>query len=240
MADRKENSIRFSTSVDSTPERVAAVAKMFKGIFASVSGDGTVTMTVANRQMVTTLNPRDPAARTGVSRLVHHIFSPAHAAQSEEGRDVLTQIRDFCRTLPLDSKFEYDNAPPLILDGEYWDQVSQALGDDLDESAIEEETFVYGHVSSVSETGKVKLCLEDGSKYTFRASEKVTNSSAKLFKQNIYAMVTFIHQGRDRKAGELLTISPTEKETNVREAFKCLQANLRKDGIVVTTDWLKD
>lgn len=243
MADRKENSIRFSADVDSTPERVVAVAKMFKDVLASVADEGpagTVTMTVANREMVATLNPRDPAALAAVSHISKHLASPALAAQSEEGRGVLTKVRDFCRTLPLDSKFEYKDAPPLTLNEEYWDQVSKALGDDFTSPGIEEETFVYGRVSSVAETGNVKLHLEDGSKHTFKASEELTNASARLFKQDVYAKVTFTHQAGIKKAGELMLVTGTQKEGNVLDAFDGLQASLRKSGISVTTEWLKE
>lgn len=243
MTDRKDNSIRFSADVDSTPERVVAVAKMFKDVLASVADDGpsgTVTMTVANREMVATLNPRDPAALQAVSHISEHLASPAVAAKSEEGRSVLARVRDFCRTLPLDSKFEYRNAPTLTLDEEYWEQVSRALGDDLTSPGIEEETFVYGHVSSVSETGKVKLHLEDGSKHTFKASEEMMYASARLFKQDVYAQVTFTHQARIRKAGELMSIAGTQKEGNVMGALESIHASLRKGGISVTTEWLKD
>lgn len=243
MADKPENSIRFSADVDSTPERVVEVAKMFKAVLASAADDeptGTVTMTVANREMVATLNPRDPAALVAVSRISDYLSSPARAAQSEEGRSVLTKVRDFCRTLPLDSRFEYKNAPALTLDEEYWEEVSKALGDDFASPGIEEETFIYGRVSSVSETGKVKLNLEDGSKHTFKASEELTNTSARLFKRDVYAQVTFTHQSGIKKAGELMSITGTKKDGGVIDAFEGLQRSLHKSGTSVTTDWLKD
>ncbi len=243
MADRKENSIRFSADVDSTPERVIAVAKMFKDVLAAVADDGptgTVTMTVANREMVATLNPRDPAALAGVSHVSEHLASPDRAARSEVGRSVLTRVREFCRTLPLDSKFEYKNAPALTLDEEYWERVSAALGDDLTSPGIEEETFVYGRVSSVSETGKVKLNLEDGSKHTFVAAEELMYASARLFKRDVYAKVTFTHQAGSKKAGELMSIASIQKEGDISEVFEGLQARLQRLGVSVTTDWLKD
>lgn len=242
MADKPENSIRFSADVDSTPERVLAIAKMFKDVLATAADDeptGTVTMTVANREMVATLNPRDPAALMTVSRLSDYLSSPARAAQSEAGRSILTKVRDFCRTLPLDSKFEYKKAPALILDEEYWEQVSMALGDDFASPGIEEETFVYARVSSVAETGKVKLNL-DGINHTFKASEELTNTSARLFKRDVYAQVTFTHQSGIKKAGELMSITGTKRDGDVIDAFEGLRASLHKNGISVTTDWLKD
>ena len=243
MADRKVNSIRFSADVDSTPERVVAVAKMFKDVLASVADEGpmgTVTMTVANREMVATLNPRDPAALAAVSHVTEHLSSPARAAHTEAGRAVLTQVREFCRTLPLNSTFEYQDKPALVLDQEYWDSVMQALGDDLTSPGIEEETFVYGRVSSVADTGKVKLHLEDGSKHTFRASEELMDASARLFRHDVYAKVSFIHQAGIQKAGELISLTGTPKEGNIIGAFEGLQASLQEGGITVTTNWLKD
>lgn len=243
MADRKENSISFSASVDSTPDRVVAVAKMFKSVISSVADDGptgTVTMTVANREMVATMNPRDPAALQAVSQFSTYLSSPERAARTEEGRAVLNKVRDFCRNFPLDSSFQYQDTPALILDQKFWESVALALGDELTAPSIEEETFVYGRVSSVADTGKVKLHLEDGAKYTFRASEEMMYASARFFGRDVYARVTFRHEGEIKKAGELISLTEAKKEGDIVGTFERLQSSLQEAGVKVTTDWLKD
>lgn len=242
MADRKEKTLRFIAEVDSTPERVIAIAKMFKEALSAAAEEGrtgAVTMTVANRTMVATLNPRDPDALSSVARLAAYITAPHRAAQSEEGRAVLRKVREFSRSMPLDASFNI-GATRQVLSEEYWASVSQALGDQLVEPAIEEETFVYGRVSSVADTGKVRLQLEDGSKHTFAANDAVMDASAKFFRQDVYATVTFSSDMGERKAGALLSISRTGPEANIVASLGTIRSKLKESGISVTTEWLKD
>lgn len=242
MPSQEEKTLRFTAEVDSTPKRVAAVAKLFDEALSSAAEDsqtGTVTMTVANRTMVATLNPRDPAALSSVASLANYVASPGRAGQTEEGRAVLRKIREFFRTMPLDAKFEY-GGNVQILSEEYWESVTEALGDALTGPTIEEETFVYGRVSSVADTGKVKLQLDDGTKHTFAAADPLMDASARLFRQEVYAKVTFSYEMGLKKPGALLSICGTRQDADIVESLGGLRSKLKQNEISVTTEWLKD
>ncbi len=242
-----KKSLRFETDTPSTPDRVIDVARMFsEALRACAEGaqTGEVTLTVANLNMVTTLNARDHQAAALVTKLDRLLSSPKQAALTPVGRMVLEVAKKYATKFPYGSKLLSDSGEPAVeLTEFYWEQVSAALGERTDVVPVAEETQVHGRVIGVREASRgqrVRLRLDDDSSDEFAASEEVAMIAAKLYLQPVKARVSFRHA--DKRCGERIhSLDPFVPEEDVVAGFARARKRLAKRGIKVDPiAWMRE
>lgn len=242
-----KKSLRFETDTPSTPDRVIEVARMFsEALRACAEGaqTGEVTLTVANRNMVATVNARDHQAAALVTKLDRLLSSPKQAALTPVGRMVLEVVRRHAIKFPYGSKLLSDSGEPAVeLTEVYWEQVSAALGDRTDVVPVTEDTQVHGKVVGVREAPRgqrVRLRLDDDSSEEFAASEEVAVIAARLYLQPVKACVSFRHT--DQRSGERIhSLEAFVPEEDVVAGFARARKHLAKRGIKVDPiAWMRE